>query len=383
MWHWFNAIWHRFSCFNPHTHAGCDYAQGSLTDAQYKFQSTHPRRVWLSLYWTGILQASFNPHTHAGCDDLIQVDMTQILLFQSTHPRRVWQILILLRTIMFLFQSTHPRRVWPYFFRLLELPVYVSIHTPTQGVTYWRESLNGALCFNPHTHAGCDPDISDCMFALPQFQSTHPRRVWLSITWRRLRSPNVSIHTPTQGVTDYMTSAASGDKFQSTHPRRVWQAVNMLPIFTYQFQSTHPRRVWPNTNITIISITKFQSTHPRRVWHVGYNINWSNTCFNPHTHAGCDWYWRESLNGALCFNPHTHAGCDLCYFSSLSDNVGFNPHTHAGCDCVFIMLSLYWTGFNPHTHAGCDTDKRHQDGMQHVSIHTPTQGVTLLIKRSP
>ena len=34
-------------------------------------------------------------------------------------------------------------------------------------------------------------------------------------------------------------------------------------------------------------------------------------------------------------------------------------------------------GFNPHTHAGCDTPGVINQYVPGVSIHTPTQGVTL------
>ena len=76
--------------FNPHTHAGCDIykrleniglivsihtpTQGVTTfsgrcrDKKKKFQSTHPRRVWLFNNAAKMEEMSFNPHTHAGCD---------------------------------------------------------------------------------------------------------------------------------------------------------------------------------------------------------------------------------------------------------------------------------------------------------------------------
>ena len=163
-------------CFNPHTHAGCDtppasakadsnvsihtptqgvtevkcftseskivsihtptqgVTQYSGSDFPYiRFQSTHPRRVWLIRTVTILQHISFNPHTHAGCDLIVIVD-----------------------SIKEEFQSTHPRRV------CLELPedltgIVVSIHTPTQGVTqdgqWYQMTIDG---FNPHTHAGCD-----------------------------------------------------------------------------------------------------------------------------------------------------------------------------------------------------------------------------------
>ena len=56
--------------------------------------------------------------------------------------------------------------------------VIVSIHTPTQGVTFLYICNVFRICFNPHTHAGCD--ITSIFY----YPFVH-----------------VSIHTPTQGVT--------------------------------------------------------------------------------------------------------------------------------------------------------------------------------------
>ena len=122
------------------------------------FQSTHPRRVWLSvgliyfqscqgfnphthagcdpLIWPPEpVPDSFNPHTHAGCDGAMLVDLITGVMFQSTHPRRVWLNMEFCGGSQNGFQSTHPRRVWlrknlPY-----DQLINVSIHTPTQGVT--------------------------------------------------------------------------------------------------------------------------------------------------------------------------------------------------------------------------------------------------------
>ena len=75
----------------------------------------------------------------------------------------------------------------------------VSIHTPTQGVTINNVQLKGVNNgFNPHTHAGCDPNAG---------------RMWVFI--------RVSIHTPTQGVTSPILCRFRLIWFQSTHPRRV------------------------------------------------------------------------------------------------------------------------------------------------------------------
>ena len=59
------------------------------------------------------------------------------------------------------------------------LPLAVSIHTPTKGVTkVYNYLLTTFLCFNPHTHEGCD------------FQIGLLKNIIV-----------VSIHTPTKGVT--------------------------------------------------------------------------------------------------------------------------------------------------------------------------------------
>ena len=78
------------------------------------------------------------------------------------------------------FQSTHPRRVW------LTLIIWLLL----------------IICFNPHTHEGCDTLPINLLVLCLVFQSTHPRRVWLRADAQTLREIKVSIHTPTKGVTN-------------------------------------------------------------------------------------------------------------------------------------------------------------------------------------
>ena len=122
--------------------------------------------------------------------------------------------------------------------------------------------------------------------------------------------------------------------------------------------------------------------------------------FNPHTHAGCDSGDSECICQPHGFNPHTHAGCDghrskgrtnirvsihtptqgvtvsIAKFNHISS---FNPHTHAGCDVAYPTGQMQVGGFNPHTHAGCDAVNSFFELKSKVSIHTPTQGVTLYL----
>ena len=147
----------------------------------WKFQSTHPRRVWL--VWIPFQQETlcFNPHTHAGCDTPASpLVCWRSNGFQSTHPRRVWPKWQHYIQHYFQFQSTHPRRVW----------------------LFDTDFMFGIGSFNPHTHAGCD------LYA--PFGSP---------------SKDVSIHTPTQGVTNSYICGIRHCRFQSTHPRRVWLGV--------------------------------------------------------------------------------------------------------------------------------------------------------------
>ena len=165
------------------------------------------------------------------------------------------------------------------------------------------------MCFNPHTHAGCDFVI------IPL-----------------IRQVCVSIHTPTQGVTLLGSDIIKSFSSFNPHTHAGCDFSSIFCEFHGMFQSTHPRRVWQMKLENGTILLKFQSTHPRRVWPFP----------------------------VLC-------ACRL---------VGFNPHTHAGCDIHRPRDVLITVSFNPHTHAGCDTLANHIRAFWHVSIHTPTQGVT-------
>ena len=192
----------------------------SLKSASEMFQSTHPRRVWLYLRanyhhyhvsihtptqgvtlfyflrricifvsihtptqgvtkskWRNGWRCLVSIHTPTQGVTLPCSALQNTLSFQSTHPRRVWHPFLILSLPVSLFQSTHPRRVWhlnlckadnavsfnPHTHAGCDSNIlyivcsdFVSIHTPTQGVTppFLKPVL--PCCFNPHTHAGCD-----------------------------------------------------------------------------------------------------------------------------------------------------------------------------------------------------------------------------------
>ena len=197
-------------CFNPHTHAGCDNVH-NVSGASFpvsihtptqgvtaatifcsefnKFQSTHPRRVWLIYHFLHFRTECFNPHTHAGCDDVTVYFSVSAKVSIHTPTQGVTQSIT----------ST----------KLIKI---VSIHTPTQGVTAFPERILYCEGFNPHTHAGCDMLRRRWVFNPVCFNPhTHAgcdsRYPVVSIV------PNVSIHTPTQGVT-YQSNRNFGCTFR-------------------------------------------------------------------------------------------------------------------------------------------------------------------------
>ena len=164
------------------------------------FQSTHPRKVW-------------------PCDEQGSLRYFES---QSTHPRRVWHRNGRGCLPTGLFQSTHPRRVWLHDCQDIRYSSGFNPHTHAGCDFLHGGNLASRRSFNPHTHAGCDT-------ILPQ-------------SWRSLP---VSIHTPTQGVTQ--------DKRQCKECLRV---------------SIHT----PTQGVTYQPLNYLYYYH----------------CFNPPTHAGCD-----------------------------------------------------------------------------------------------
>ena len=170
--------------FNPRTHEGCDITMKKFTLSVYKFQSTHPWRVRLSVKYLYLpLPMDFNPRTHEGCDSTNRASCVKFSVFQSTHPWRVRHDNNVLRVRLGVwFQSTHPWRV-----RHIELSGnfrrrQISIHAPMKGATHRvGRRPGGHVHFNPRTHEGCDPYSYSQWYRSNQFQSTHPWRVRLQV----------------------------------------------------------------------------------------------------------------------------------------------------------------------------------------------------------
>ena len=187
----------------------------------------------------------------------------------------------------------------------------ISIHTPTQGVTFRLPLYSSRfLYFNPHSHTGSD--IIPCMF----------RTVF-----------GISIHTPTQGVTC------------------------VLPC---------------RSTVIIISI----HTPTQGVTGNAFSFGVFYQYFNPHSHTGSDAYLALLSPNHKNFNPHSHTGSDSYLSRRDQPEWNFNPHSHTGSDPLHPFSLLRRSDFNPHSHTGSDEEVNALQKILDISIHTPTQGVT-------
>ena len=186
----------------------------------------------------------FNPHTHEGCDKDSRRWYLHPWVSIHTPTKGVTSVTRASTRVPRWFQSTHPRRVWQHgAVGRIHLHQFQSTH-PRR---VWQSMLGRCWCwwcFNPHTHEGCD--------------LTERRRV---------HGESVSIHTPTKGVTQPIGSYRYNLEFQSTHPRRVWPVWGSRGFVLFRV-SIHT----PTKGVTLLTFAR-ASTY---------------FCFNPHTHEGCD-----------------------------------------------------------------------------------------------
>ena len=211
----------------------------------------------------------------------------------------------------------------------------ISIHTPTQGVTW----------------------VITAPQDLDLFQSTLPRREWLDTTMIYCTVNKISIHTPTQGVTSplYLMVQQNSDFNPHSH---AGSDFNIVALSVDLCISIHT----PTQGVTIVHSLCldidywFQSTLPRREWRsCPWKLSFRILYFNPHSHAGSDSNSAISINSLANFNPHSHAGSDGgCYNVNCAETY-FNPHSHAGSDKGGKGVTNKTWNFNPHSHAGSDS----------------------------
>ena len=120
-------------CFIPHTHEGCDSTRISERSASCRSFNPHTHEGCDLILLSGCMHPKcFNPHTHEGCDLRFKLFNTNFNCF-NPHTHEGCD------------QALEDDKLF----------CYVSIHTPTKGVTSSRQ-----MSLRPI-----------------KFQSTHPRRV--------------------------------------------------------------------------------------------------------------------------------------------------------------------------------------------------------------
>ena len=157
---------------------------------------------------------------------------------------------------------------WGVTFLRLHLSYEVSFNPHTYmrcDMVFLKRSYN-SLCFNPHTYMRCDhaygvsysdPYVSihtptwgvtrTTLFALGEswaFQSTHLHEVWQELSTGWLACP-VSIHTPTWGVTRDFVGNFRQDLVSIHTPTWGVTFETFGMLLTLLFQSTHLHEVWP------------------------------------------------------------------------------------------------------------------------------------------
>ncbi len=101
---------------------------------QLLFQSTHLHEVWRCFLGCSQSNFCFNPHTYMRCDVFYFAYFFGF--FVSIHTP-TWGVTFdyLISYVLILFQSTHLHEVWQFTPSFLSSFLGVSIHTPTWGVT--------------------------------------------------------------------------------------------------------------------------------------------------------------------------------------------------------------------------------------------------------
>ena len=141
----------------------------------------------------------FNPHSHEGSDRFEQIRATSDMIISIHTPTRGVTRFLLANASFLIFQSTLPRGEWHRMGKRKSLFKY----------------------FNPHSHEGSD--------------------LWGTL---QANNKNISIHTPTRGVTYLRRLADAFEQFQSTLPRGEWHMRDVRSPRKNVFQSTLPRGEW-------------------------------------------------------------------------------------------------------------------------------------------
>ena len=252
--------------------------------------------------------------------------------------------------------------------------------------------------FNPHTYMRCDvyyaynwvyPDVS---IHTPTWGVTQE-------LLRQCRFIIVSIHTPTWGVTHSRYSVMSLHGVSIHTP--TWGVTYSGCWYVWCFCVSIHTPTWGVTYQDSYSLHLLLVSIHTPTWGVTstlFRLRGIIPSFNPHTYMRCDIRKGIPRQSTRSFNPHTYMRCDPACVHRRKIQIWFqSTHLHEVWRFHGIKQTLrsrfqsthlheVWqcekgdrameTSFNPHTYMRCDTDNKRQMLNTKVSIHTPTWGVT-------
>ena len=216
-----------------------------------RFQSTLPRREWLSANLFILPRWTFQSALPRRVWQIDQKTVTRDMEFQSALLCKEWRRLLGLSQQFSKISIRTPTQGVTISNYIINIYISISIHSPTQGVTCRRNNKLPLPYFNPLSHAGSDGSGAGARSYPCQFQSTLPRWEWRGCWFCPNARDCISIHSPTLGVTRYRPGEPGGG-----------------PI------SIHT----PTLGVT--------DRH-----HYGSLVDKN---FNPHSHAGSDWHCGQS-----------------------------------------------------------------------------------------
>ena len=235
------------------------------------------------------MTGNFNPHTRERCDELPAGIVWGGRIFQPTHPWKVW-----LSTCV------------------LDIPYWISTHTPVKGVTHKMTQLTLFPEISTHTPVKGVTDRWDPSFKTGLISTHTPVKGVTALKWVLSLHREISTHTPVKGVT---------------------HAVKVIQKLTKDFN--------PHTRERCDS-TMEQPIPPK-------HMN-----FNPHTRERCDWPTSRYFTVNSAISTHTPVKGVTQRHTGASFNENFNPHTRERCDGRLTA----------------------EDRRSIISTHTPVKGVT-------
>ncbi len=124
-------------------------------------------------------------------------------------------------------------------------------------------------------------------------------------------------------------------------------------------------------------LSVFQSTLPRGERHIYFQNKSGFFCFNPRSHEGSDLLQTVRLRTAIRFNPRSHEGSDVGLYEAVCKLL-VSIHAPTRGATINVKRSLNTFGsFNPRSHEGSDINRiPDADLILRVSIHAPTRGAT-------